>query len=166
LVTAFRSTLEETSEADLLIHLVDSSDPHREEKMKDVADVIAEVGAQDVPQLVVFNKIDLLDPVVSTRVDRNQEAVPERVWISAQSGQGLDLLMDCVASFFKGLFYTVRLKIDVNAGKQRAELYQLGQILEETFDEQGNSVFKMQLTQKEWNAVKQWDELIDFEVLE
>ena len=166
LVTAFRSTLEETSEADLLIHLVDAADPHREEKMKDVAEVIAEVGAQDVPQLTVFNKIDMLEPKVDAKVDLNEEGVPERVWLSAQNGQGIEQLMDSVASFFKGHFYTVSLVLDVNAGKKRAELYQLGQILEEGFDEQGNSLFTMHLTQQEWDMVNQWPELIEAKVLD
>ena len=166
LVTAFRSTLEETSEADLLIHLVDASDPHREEKMMDVADVIAEVGAQDVPQLVVFNKIDKLDPKVAAKVDLNDLGVPERVWISAQSGEGINLLMDAVASFFKGHFNKVSLTLDVNAGKKRAELYQLGQIISEGFDESGNSLFAMLLTQQEWEMVKEWGEIIEYEVLE
>lgn len=166
LVTAFRSTLEETSEADLLIHLVDAADPHREEKIRDVEEVIAEVGAQDVPQLVVFNKIDKLDPVVEAKVDLNEEGVPERVWLSAQSGQGIDALMDSVASFFKGSFYKVSLTLDVTAGKKRSELYQLGQILDEGFDEQGNSLFTMQLTEQEWQMVQKWDELLHAKVIE
>ena len=166
LVTAFRSTLEETSEADLLIHLVDAADPYREDKMKDVAEVIAEVGAQDVPQLVVYNKIDLLEPQVEAKVDFNEEGVPQSVWLSAASGQGIDMLMTCVASFFKGLFYTVSLTLEATAGKKRAQLYQLGQILQEGFDEHGNSEFKMHLTQQEWDMVKNWDELLDAHVLQ
>ena len=73
LVTAFRSTLEETREASLLIHLVDAADIHREEKMTDVYDVIAEVGADKVPQLVVFNKIDMLEPAVEPHIDYDEE---------------------------------------------------------------------------------------------
>jgi len=165
LVTAFRSTLEETSEASLLIHLVDASDPHRDEKIQDVLEVIDEVGARDVPQLLVFNKIDSLDPPVSPKVDLNEEGVPERVWISAKNGQGIDLLMDAVGAFFKGEFFTVALTLDVSAGKKRAELYQLGTILEEGFDEQGNSLFKMHLTRQEWEEVKEWKELLKAEVL-
>ncbi|WP_373018685.1 ribosome rescue GTPase HflX [Thiomicrorhabdus sp.] len=165
LVTAFRSTLEETREASLLIHLVDAADPHREEKMQDVAEVIEEVGAQDVPQLVVFNKIDILEPAVEPKVDFNDEGQPERVWVSAKSGQGIDLLMDAVASFFKGAFYTVSLTLDVKAGKRRAELYQLGTILEEGFDDAGNSLFKMHLTSQEWDVVRNWDELLEAKVL-
>jgi GTP-binding protein HflX len=165
LVTAFRSTLEETREADLLIHLIDAADPHREEKIADVLDVIAEVGAQDVPQLMVFNKIDKLEPAVEPKVDVDEHGTPIRVWLSAKTGQGVDLLMDSVASFFKGAFYTVALTLDVKAGKRRAELYELGTILEEGYDEQGNSRFKMYLTRQEWEQVQQWQELLEAKVL-
>lgn len=165
LVTAFRSTLEETREADLLIHLVDAADPHREEKIADVLDVIAEVGAQDVPQLVVFNKIDKLEPAVEPKVDVDEHGTPIRVWLSAKSGEGVGLLMEAVASFFKGAFYTVALTLDVKAGKRRAELYKLGTILEEGYDEAGNSLFKMHLTRQEWEQVRLWPELLASTVL-
>ncbi|MBO1924045.1 ribosome rescue GTPase HflX [Thiomicrorhabdus sp. 6S3-12] len=167
LVTAFRSTLEEAREASLLIHLIDAADPHREEKIADVVEVIAEVGAQDVPQLMIFNKIDALEPSMEPKVDYDEDGyTPKRVWISAKEGQGIELMMDAVASFFKGRFYTVELVLDVTAGKQRAQLYQLGTILEEGFDEQGNSLFKMSLTEQEWNTIKEWPQFIKAEVLE
>lgn len=165
LVTAFRSTLEETREASLLIHLVDAADIHREEKMRDVYDVIEEVGAQDVPQLVVFNKIDLLEPAVEAKIDYDESGIASRVWLSAQSGAGVDLLMEAVGSFFKGEFHTVELVLDVNAGKQRSQLYKLGTILEEGFDEVGNSLFKMVLTEHEWNLIKEWPQLLKAELL-
>ncbi|GAB6070460.1 GTPase HflX [Thiomicrorhabdus hydrogeniphila] len=160
LVTAFRSTLEETREASLLIHLVDASDIHREEKMTDVYEVIREVGADDVPQLVVFNKIDLLEPTVEPHIDYDENGVASRVWVSAQKGLGVELLMEAVASFFKGRFHTVDLVLNVNAGKKRAQLYELGTILEEGFDEEGNSVFTMLLTETEWSSIKKWPEFI------
>ncbi len=160
LVTAFRSTLEETREADLLVHLVDASDPHREEKIRDVQEVIKEVGAESVPQLLVFNKIDRLDPVVTAKMDCNNDGVPQRVWLSAQTGEGIELLFDAVASFFKGRFLTVNLTLKVDAGKKRAQLYSLGTILEEGFDEEGNSLFKMLLTDQEWQLIKKWPELL------
>ena len=163
LVTAFRSTLEETREASLLIHLVDAADKHREEKMADVYDVIAEVGAQNVPQLTIFNKIDLLEPQVSPKIDYNDEGVAERVWVSAQQGLGIDLLMDAVGSFFKGAYHTVDLVLDVTAGKRRAQLYELGTIEREGFDEHGNSEFTMTLTEQEWQQIKEWPELLKVE---
>lgn len=167
LVAAFRSTLEETSEADLLIHLVDVSDPHRVEKMADVAEVIEEVGAQSVPQLTVFNKIDCLtSPTVSPHVDLNEEGLPDRVWISAKQQTGIEMMLDAVAAYFRGRFQTVRLVLDVSAGKRRAELYTLGTILEEGFDDRGNSRFKMSLTENEWQHISKWKEILSFEVLD
>lgn len=163
LVTAFRSTLEETSEASLLIHLVDAADPHREEKITDVYEVIDEVGATDVPQLLVFNKIDLLEPSLKPKIDYDESGVAQRVWVSAQGGLGIDLLMDAVGSFFKGAYHTVDLVLDVTAGKKRAQLYDLGTILHEGFDELGNSLFKMKLTEQEWQMIKDWPELIRLE---
>ncbi|WP_127470816.1 ribosome rescue GTPase HflX [Thiomicrorhabdus aquaedulcis] len=166
LVTAFRSTLEETSEANLLIHLVDAADIHREEKMQDVYEVIKEVGADGVPQLLVFNKIDALEPAVEPKVDFNEDGVPQRVWISAKSGSGIDLLMNSVASFFKGTFFTVSITLSMQAAKKRSELYSLGTILEEGFDEFGNSLFKMTLTAQEWDSIKSWPELLEAKILE
>lgn len=166
LVTAFRSTLEETREADLLIHLVDASDIHREEKIQDVQEVITEVGAESVPQLLVFNKIDQLDPAIPAKIDRDESGAPARVWVSAKQGDGIDLLLEAVASFFKGVFFTVALTLKVDAGKKRAELYSLGTILEEGFDEEGNSLFKMSLTKQEWESIKSWPELLKAEILD
>lgn len=158
LVAAFRSTLEETSEASLLIHLVDAADPHREEKIADVQDVIKEVGAETVPQLLVFNKIDMLEPTVAPRVDLNDQGLPERVWVSAREDEGIELMLDSVASYFRGRFVTVKLTLEVAAGKRRSELYTLGTILEEGFDEQGNSEFTMCLTEQEWETIQDWPE--------
>jgi GTP-binding protein HflX len=166
LVTAFRSTLEETSEASLLIHLVDSADIHREEKIADVYEVIEEVGATDVPQLVVFNKIDLLEPAVEPKIDYDDNGVAQRVWVSAQNDLGIELLMDAVGSFFKGIYHEVELVLDVTAGKKRAQLYELGTILYEGFDESGNSLFTMKLTDHEWQMIKAWPELIRAKLIE
>ena len=95
LVAAFRSTLSEAREADFLLHVVDAADPHREERIAQVDEVLTAVGAGDPPQLLVFNKIDRIDGA-DVRHD-GQDGVPdesrrERVWISARDGQGLELL--------------------------------------------------------------------------
>jgi len=159
LVAAFRSTLEETSEADLLIHLVDASDPLREDKMADVQAVIEEVGAQEVPQLLVMNKIDALKPPKPPVLERDEEGMPKRVWISAQKSLGMPLLLEAIGAFFKGRFVKVSLTLDVAAAKKRAELYQLGQVLSESCDEKGNYQFTMQLSQQAWQGVQQWPEV-------
>jgi GTP-binding protein HflX len=159
LVAAFRSTLEETREADLLIHLVDASDPLREEKMADVQQVIAEVGAEDVPQLLVMNKIDRLQPPLQPRIDWDEGGRAARVWISARTGAGLDLLQQAVASHFKGRFHRVQVKLPVTAGKLRAQLYQLGEVLGEHFDETGAPILDIRLTDAQYQQLRQLEDI-------
>ncbi len=95
LVAAFRSTLSEAREADLLLHVVDAADPLREDRIRQVDEVLQAVGAGDLPQLLVFNKIDRIEGA-DVRHD-GQDGVPdearrERAWISARDGRGLELL--------------------------------------------------------------------------
>lgn len=158
LVTAFRSTLEETSEADLLIHLVDAADPLRDDKIAQVEQVINEVGAADVPQLVVFNKIDLLQPPVEPHVDYDEEGQPARVWVSAQNNLGIAALKDALASFFKGRFVRMMIKLGPEAGHRRAQLYALGKVERETCDEQGMIELQVYLTEQQYDQVAQWPE--------
>ncbi|KXS47623.1 MAG: GTP-binding protein hflX, partial [Marinobacter sp. T13-3] len=95
LVEAFRATLEETTQASLLLHVIDCYDGRRDENIEQVENVLAEIGADEIPVLQVFNKIDLLDDF-EPRIDRNEDGVPVRVWVSAVSGQGLELLFDAI----------------------------------------------------------------------
>jgi GTP-binding protein HflX len=94
LVAAFRATLEETIHADLLLHVVDGASPVRNEQIEQVNDVLREIGADHIPQILVWNKIDAagLEP----GVERDENGKISRVFISAQSGQGLDLLRDAI----------------------------------------------------------------------
>lgn len=100
LVAAFRATLEETIHADLLLHVVDASSDMRLEQIEQVNQVLEEIDAQKVPQLLVLNKIDLagLEP----GIDRNEEGVIRRVSVSAVTGAGLDLLRQAIAEFAAG----------------------------------------------------------------
>lgn len=166
LVVAFRSTLEETSEASLLIHLVDASDPLREEKIHEVNKVVAEVGAEDVPILLVFNKIDRLEPVVEAHTDFNDEGLPERVWLSAKNNQGIDLLNDALAAFFKGEFVKAQVVLPPHAGQRRAQLHELGKVDAETFNEHGDALITMNLTKQQWQKVQSWPELLGANLLD
>lgn len=100
LVAAFRATLEETIHADLLLHVVDAASPVRMEQIEQVNDVLSEIGADHIPQILVWNKIDAagLEP----GVERDEYDKIRRVSISAQTGAGLDLLREAVAEFAKG----------------------------------------------------------------
>jgi GTP-binding protein HflX len=105
LVEAFQATLQEATEADLLLHVVDASNPDFPEQMAEVQKVLTEIGAHTVPQLLVFNKLDALDaeryPVqLQDRYELDGQSVP-RVFVSAQSGKGLDLLRSALAEIVK-----------------------------------------------------------------
>lgn len=95
LVAAFHATLEATSQADLLLHVVDSASPVREEQMAEVAKVLDEIGASDVPQLVVLNKLDLTS--LPPAVERDEYGKISRVRLSARRGDGLELLRQTLA---------------------------------------------------------------------
>lgn len=91
LVAAFKATLQETQEADLLLHVVDIADAKYRETMDEVNDVLEEIDASEIQQLLICNKIDKLDDV-NPRIERNDEGMPVRVWLSAQTGEGSELL--------------------------------------------------------------------------
>ncbi len=96
LIEAFKSTLHEAADADLLLHVIDASDPDRELQQQAVDEVLTEVGAADVPRVEIFNKIDLMGLAPRTEIDPYGRI--RRVWLSAASGQGLDAVREAVRS--------------------------------------------------------------------
>jgi GTP-binding protein HflX len=98
LVAAFRATLDETVHADLLLHVVDASSPVRHEQIEQVNRVLAEIDASDIPQIVVMNKIDAMPELLEQgpRVERDEDGVPTRVFLSAREGLGLDGLREAI----------------------------------------------------------------------
>ena len=135
LVAAFRSTLSEARDADLLLHVVDASDPLRDERIDQVNAVLEEVGAGDLPQLMVFNKIDRIDGA-EPRVDGGPER-PERVWISARDGAGLALLGEAMAE--RCIEQRIRRTVSLSpaAGRVRARLFEAGAVVSEACDDAG-----------------------------
>ena len=145
LVAAFRSTLSEAREADLLLHVVDAADPLREERIRQVDEVLADIGAGDLPQLLVFNKIDRLEregdsgegwSAPEPRHDRPAEG-RQRVWVSAQLGLGLDLLRKALAEVLELRHVVGEVRLPSQAARLHARLHAIGAIREETHDEQG-----------------------------
>lgn len=140
LVAAFRSTLSEAREADFLLHIVDAADPHREERIAQVDEVLAAIGAGDLPQLLVFNKIDRIEGA-EVRHD-GHDGVPdesrrERVWISARDGRGLDVLEAALGRRLGLQHVTGELRLPASQGRLRARLHQLEVVRAETVDEEG-----------------------------
>jgi GTPase len=121
LVAAFRSTLTEAREATLLLHVVDVSDPRREEHIDEVNRVLAEIGAGDLPQILVFNKIDRIES--APHADRDENGRVSHVWVSAAKAQGLDLLREAVNERLARVARRATLRLPVSGGEIRARLY-------------------------------------------
>jgi len=121
LVAAFQSTLTEAREATLLLHVVDVSDPRRDEHIDEVNRVLAEIGAADLPQILVFNKIDRID--TPARVERDESGKVSHVWLSAARAEGLDGLLQSVAERLARVAHRATLRLPVSGGEMRARLY-------------------------------------------
>lgn len=136
LVAAFRSTLQESSEADLLLHVVDASDARLTETVQEVERILAEIGAGGVPCIAVYNKIDALQ-ATPPRVDRDATGRPTRVWVSARTGQGIDLLKGVVEEILGSGVERRSVKLTAAQGALRARLYRTAKVLSEQPDQGG-----------------------------
>jgi GTP-binding protein HflX len=151
LVAAFKATLEETLNADLLLHVIDAASEQREDNIHQVHDVLAEIGAERIPLLQVYNKLDLLQQ--PPRIDRNAEGRPERVWVSAATGDGTDLLLQAVAELVGRDMVYERLDIGPDQGSLRAALYRLGAVESEDYSEDGVAHLQVKLPRADWNRL-------------
>ncbi len=132
LVAAFKSTLAETRDADLLLHVVDAADPERDQRIEEVQRVLEEIGAQDVPQILVFNKIDKLATNGVDGKETSHGGAPRlqsidggrtaRVWVSAVTGTGLDLLREALTQALQRDRVHGWLQLPDSAGRLRARL--------------------------------------------
>jgi GTP-binding protein HflX len=141
LVAAFRSTLSEAREADLLLHVIDAADPLREDRIAQVDAVLSEIGAGDLPQLLVFNKIDRIEGAEPRHDHAGGEADDpghrERVWLSARDGRGMELLQAALARRLDLQRIQGELRLPPQAGRLRARLHELGAVRAEEPGEHG-----------------------------
>ena len=149
LVEAFRATLEETTEASILLHVVDSHDSRRDENIEQVENVLVEIGADEIPVLQVFNKIDLLDDF-TPRVERNEDGVPVRAWVSAVTGAGIDGLYDAIVERLAEDVVHHFVLLGPADGKLRALLHEAGSVLSEEHRETGETVLETRLEYRDW----------------
>lgn len=150
LVAAFHATLQETREADLLLHVIDASNHEHDRAERDVDEVLAAIGANDVPVLRVFNKIDRLD--VAPRIDYDADGRPVRAWISAQSGVGVEALVGVLKDYFMPEVVHGWVHLPASAGRLRARLFGLGAVLEERVDDAGGSDLEVRLPRRRYDA--------------
>jgi len=147
LVTAFRSTLVETVEADLLLHVIDAVHEDRQDHIEQVNDVLNEIGAAEVPQIEIYNKIDLAENL-EPRIDSDPEGNISRVWLSAKSGEGIESLLGVLAERFSGEFLQGTVTLHPDEGKLHAQLHHEGGVVAEEFIEEGGWKMEVDLPLK------------------
>jgi len=152
LVAAFRSTLQETRDADLLLHVVDASSPEREANIEQVNAVLSEIEARTVPQLLVYNKIDRLEDT-PPHIEYDEQGLPWRVWISAQSGAGLEQLREALAARLDRGRVCHELLLPVTQGRLHALLHEVGKVHREQVDEQGNWLMTVEMPRPDWQSM-------------
>ena len=152
LVAAFKATLQETQEATLLLHVVDYSDEQYKENMSQVNEVLEEIDADEVPQLIICNKIDRLEGL-EPKIDRDDEGRPIRVWLSAQQGKGIDLLKIALTECLRREMVHYQLSIPASDGKIRGLLYELNCINEQSYSESGNWLVDITMLAADWHRI-------------
>jgi GTP-binding protein HflX len=136
LIEAFRATLEETIEANILLHVIDAANTAHLEHIEHVNMVLSEIGAGQVAQLQVFNKLDLI-PRREPYLQRDENGKPYRVWVSAKTGEGIELLQEAVAELLASGLVTKTLHLQPQQARLRSKLYERGAVKEEQVDDAG-----------------------------
>jgi GTP-binding protein HflX len=151
LVAAFRSTLLEARDADLLIHVVDASDPELVERMAQVEEVLDGIGARDIPVLTVFNKIDRAD--VPARLERDTDGQAVRVWMSAATGAGAGHVRTCLQERFGGQARRFLVALRPAEGRARARLYRQGLVRHDAVADDGGWSLELEASQPELESL-------------
>lgn len=144
LVEAFRATLEESASADLLLHVIDAQAGERDEQIRQVNQVLKEIGADQVPMLEVYNKIDLLE-AVTPQIQRDEQGKPQRVWLSAQTGQGIELLLQAISELLAEDLFVAQVILPHKLARLRARFFALSAVQHESHTEQGESCLSVRI---------------------
>jgi GTP-binding protein HflX len=151
LVEAFKATLEETANASLLLHVVDVAADNRDELMADVQTVLGEIRADALPQLLVFNKLDLLEQ--PARILRNDQGTAVAVYVSAVTGDGIPLLLEAVRERLSVALFDEEVTLDASHGRLRAALYAQGAVCREEWQSDGSSRLQIKMPLADWRRL-------------
>ncbi len=151
LIAAFRSTLQETREADLILHLIDASDPDRWQRVRQVNAVLKELDADQVPQIRVYNKIDKLDR--KPRQTNNRRGEGRAVWLSAVTGEGIPLLPQVIGDRLRRKKVNGTIRLKPSQGRLRAVLFEMRAVSEETALEDGGWLLGLNLGEREFSRL-------------
>jgi GTP-binding protein HflX len=157
LIAAFKSTLEETRDARLLLHVVDSADPAHLDRIEQVDTLLEAIGAGSLPVIHVYNKADILD--VSPRIDRAETGMPQRVWLSAATGQGLKLLQQAIAEYLLQGRVSGTVRLAVSQARLRALLYETGHVTNELTREDGGCELDVEIERDQFARLQNSEDL-------
>ncbi len=159
LIAAFKSTLQEAREADLILHLIDASDPHRWQRVRQVNSVLKQLDADQVPQIRVYNKIDKLDR--APRITNNRAGEGRAVWLSAVTGEGLAMLKDAIARRLRRKTVHRVIHLLPAEGRQRAKLFEMGAVLSEEVELDGGWTLELKITEKDLRRFLKRENLVE-----
>ena len=143
LIAAFRSTLQETIDADLLLHVIDACDEQLDETIAEVEKVIEDIGAGEIPRIRVFNKIDRLEEA-RPRVERDDSGLTQEVWVSAAQDLGLTQLVEALRRDLSGSMGRLQIELGPAQGNLRAEAYRRVSVLQEAPNESGGWTLELE----------------------
>lgn len=149
LVNAFRSTLQETAEAQLLLHVIDSADENRDANIAEVEKVLAKIDAQNIPCIQVMNKVDLTG--TQPRIDYADDGTVKRIWVSVESGKGLDLLKQTLIDLFREKMVEGTLSLPPTDARIRAMLFEAGVIRNERISDEGWFLLQISISRRDLN---------------
>lgn len=152
LVAAFRSTLQETSEASLLLHVIDAASPQKAVCITEVNSVLKQIGADEIPQIEIYNKIDLMENG-GPGIERGDDGLVRRVRLSARTGEGIDLLLEALAEFFHQERVHKVVQLEPADGRLRARLFELGGVVSEAVTEMGGWEIEIELPKKAYDQL-------------
>jgi GTP-binding protein HflX len=149
LINAFHSTLQETAEAQLLLHVIDSSDENRDANIEEVEKVLAQIDADEIPCIQVMNKIDLT--AAAPRIDFDDTGNVKRIWLSVASGKGINLLRQTLLDMFREQMVEGELALSPAEGRVRAKLFEIGAIRNEAIDDDGYFLLQISISRRDLN---------------
>lgn len=162
LVSAFKSTLQETTEASLLLHVIDVADDRKNENIDAVNQVLGEIGALEIPTLLVYNKIDKLEGVMP-RIERDDDGKPIAVYLAAQTNQGIELLYEAVRERLRSELTCAKVLLPATAGQIYTQFRLHHCIKRETFNQFGDRLVEVEVDLVQWNKwLKQFPELAEY----
>lgn len=162
LVSAFKSTLQETTDTTLLLHVIDGADDRKNENIDAVNQVLDEIEALEIPTLLVYNKVDRLDSI-KPHIEYNDDGKPVAVYLSAQQNQGIDLLFEAMRVRLKNELVCERVLLPTTSGQIYTKFYQQQCIKSERFTEFGDRLVEIEVDKIQWQKwLKQYPELTEF----